>query len=98
MSILRKIKNRVRRRTLRVRAGLSSSSPRVSVFRSLNHIYAQVIDDAQHKTIVSASSLEVAKVKGSKKDVAHAVGLELAKKALSNGVAEVTCIMVELNH
>jgi len=37
------------------------------VFRSLNHIYAQVIDDAQHKTIVSASSLEVAKVKAAKK-------------------------------
>lgn len=90
MSILRKLKNRVRRRTLRVRSGLTSSTPRVSVFRSLNHIYAQVIDDAQQKTLVSASSLELTRVKGSKKDVAHTVGLELAKKALSQGVAQVT--------
>ncbi len=90
VSILRKIRNQVRRRTLRVRARLSASSPRVSVFRSLNHIYAQVIDDAQHKTLASASSLDVAKVKGSKKDVAHNVGLELAKKALSQGIAQVT--------
>ncbi|MBY0109880.1 MAG: 50S ribosomal protein L18 [Candidatus Babeliaceae bacterium] len=88
--MLRKLKNRVRRRTLRVRSGLSSSTPRVSVFRSLNHIYAQLIDDAQQKTLVSASSLEIKKVKGSKKDVAHTVGLELAKKALSQGFAQVT--------
>lgn len=90
VSILRKIKNQVRRRSLRVRARLSTSMPRVSVFRSLNQIYAQVIDDAQQKTLVSASSLELTKVKGSKKDVAHAVGLELAKKALSQGVESVT--------
>lgn len=90
MSIIRKIKNRVRRRTLRVRSKLSSSMPRVSVFRSLNHIYAQVIDDAQQKTLVSASSLENPQAKGSKKEIAHTVGLELAKKALSKGVVEVT--------
>jgi large subunit ribosomal protein L18 len=90
VSILRKLKNQVRRRTLRVRSRLSSSTPRVSVFRSLNHIYAQVIDDAQQKTLVSASSVELKKVAGSKKDVAHSVGLELAKKALSQGVEQVT--------
>ncbi len=90
MSILRKIKNRIRRRTLRVRSGLSSNPVRVSVFRSLNHIYAQVIDDAQQKTLASASSLTVAQRTGSKKDVAHAVGLELAQKALSQGVAQAT--------
>lgn len=90
MSILRKLKNQVRRRTLRVRSRLSCSTPRVSVFRSLNHIYAQVIDDTQQKTLVSASSKDLKKVTGSKKDVAHTVGLELAKKALSQGVSQVT--------
>lgn len=88
MSIVRKIKNRVRRRTLRVRSKLATSLPRISVFRSLNHIYAQLIDDSQQTTLVSASSLEV-KTKGAKKDVAHTVGLELAKKALSKGVESV---------
>lgn len=90
MSIIRKLKNRVRRRTLRNRARLVSSSPRVSVFRSLNHIYAQVVDDVQQKTLASASSLALQKVTGSKKDAAHTVGLELAKKALKQGISVVT--------
>lgn len=90
MSLLRKIKNRVRRRTLRVRSRLASSSPRVTVFRSLNHIYAQVIDDIQQTTLVSASSGELKNVKGTKKDIAHQVGIALAKKALEKGCEKVT--------
>ena len=89
MSILRKLHNRTRRRAQRVRAGLTSTKPRVSVFRSLSHIYAQVIDDAQQKTVASVSSLEL-KIPGSKKDVAHSVGLELAKRALHTGIEQAT--------
>ena len=86
MSLLRKNKQRKQRRSERVRAKLKlSTMPRVSVFRSLNHIYAQLIDDAQQHTIASCSSVDV-DVKGDKKEKAHAVGIELAKRALQKGV------------
>ncbi len=88
MSILRKVKNRVRRRTLRVRSRVSTALPRVSVFRSAQHIYAQLIDDTQQKTLFSSSSLQLIDGKGTKKDIAHRVGLELAKKAVVGGVKE----------
>ena len=60
-------KDRIRskRRQSRVRGKLKkySSLPRVSVFRSLNHIYAQIIDDNAHATLASCSSLELSKMK-----------------------------------
>ncbi len=66
-----------------------SELPRVSVFKSLNHIYAQLIDDAKHATLASCSTLELTKLKGDKKAQAHAIGLELAKRAQGLGVKEV---------
>lgn len=91
MSLLRKQQQKTRRRTLRVRNKVreASAHPRVSIFRSLNHMYAQVIDDTAHKTVASSSSMDV-KTKGDKKAVAKAVGVELAKKAKAAGV-EVVC-------
>lgn len=86
MSLVRKIAQRVQRRTLRVRSKIGKNGIRVSVFRSLNHIYAQVIDDNAHKTLVSCSSLELKNVKGDKKAVAHAVGVELAQRALKENI------------
>lgn len=88
MSILRKIKDRTKRRELRVRSKFQSSLPRVSVFRSLKQIYAQVIDDATGTTLVSCSSMEMKNLKGDKKAVANAVGKELAKRAQDNGIKE----------
>lgn len=88
----KKIVQRRQRRALRVRKALSKISlrPRVSVFRSLQHISAQLIDDAQSKTIVSSSSqilnLNSTKEKLDKTAVARAVGLDLAKKALAANV------------
>lgn len=89
MSVEKKIKLRAKRRELRVRSGLKrfSELPRVSVFRSLKYIYAQIIDDAGHKTVVSCSSLELKNtVSGDKKTIAQSVGKELAKRALSQGI------------
>lgn len=63
--------------------------PRVSVFKSLNHIYAQLINDAQQTTIASCSTKELDTLKGDKKEKAHAVGLELAKKAKKLGIETV---------
>ena len=62
--------------------------PRLSVFRSTQHIYAQIIDDTVGKTLVAASTLEV-KVDGTKTDAAKAVGAAVAKKALENGIEKV---------
>lgn len=86
MSLKRKVAQRVTRRAFRVRNKLDKNVSRVSVFRSLNHIYAQLIDDNAHKTIVSCSSLELKNIKGDKKAVAKAVGVELAKRALDKNV------------
>ena len=88
MAIHKKDRIKARRRALRVRAKVKrfGMPPRVSVFRSLNHMYAQIIDDMKQQTVVSCSSLEVKNTAGDKKAVAHAVGLELAKRAKEKGV------------
>ena len=49
-------------------------------------MYAQLIDDAQQKTLASCSSLELKTLKGTKKEVAHALGKEFAQRALKAGV------------
>jgi large subunit ribosomal protein L18 len=85
-------KDRIRkaRRTLRVRANLKKGElPRVAVFRSLSHIYGQVIDDQKHQTVVSSSSLQLKNLEGDKKAVARAVGMELAKRAKEKGIEQV---------
>ena len=87
MAITRKDRARKKRRTLRVRNRLSKGTlPRVSVFRSLKNVYGQVIDDNAHATLASCSSLTLKDVKGVKKEVAHAVGKELAKRAKEKGI------------
>jgi large subunit ribosomal protein L18 len=79
------------RRRIRVRRKLidTSNKPRLSVFRSNVHIYAQLIDDSQSKTLLSASSLELKnKKKMTKSDIAKAVGKSLAEKAIKAGIKE----------
>ena len=84
-----------KRRHVRVRKKVSGtpSIPRLSVFRSLKHIYAQIIDDKIGRTLVSASTLDPDvrdQVAGlSKTEQAQIVGKRLAEKALSNGVTKV---------
>lgn len=88
MAVSKKDRKRAIRRKERVRNKVRKNVaiPRVSVFRSLNHMYAQVIDDNAGKTIASCSSLELKNTKGDKKAVAQAVGLELAKRAKEKGI------------
>ena len=85
------------RRAARVRRSLAKYSggrPRLSVFRSSKHIYAQVIDDAQGRTLAAASSLEKelnTQLKtGADKAAATAVGKLLAERAKKAGVE--TCV------
>jgi large subunit ribosomal protein L18 len=88
MAIHKKDRITAARRELRVRAQVKryGMPPRVSVFRSLKHMYAQIIDDMTHNTIASCSSLEMDAVAGDKSAIAHAIGLELAKRAKAKGV------------
>jgi large subunit ribosomal protein L18 len=71
----------------------TQSRPRLCVFRSLNHIYAQVIDDSIGHTLASASSLdpEIRDVVAGKKktEVAEMVGTLLARRALNGGIKQV---------
>jgi large subunit ribosomal protein L18 len=84
------------RRVKRVRRSLAEYSggrPRLSVFRSSKHIYAQVIDDNAGRTVVAASTLDkdlkVALKKGSDLEAAQAVGKLVAERALKAGVTNV---------
>ena len=83
------------RRHARVRAKLrgSEASPRLCVFRSLNHIYAQVIDDDKGHTLVTASTLDgdiKANLNGKAKSARAAlVGTLVAKRALDKGIKQV---------
>ena len=82
-------------RHARVRKKVSGTEqrPRLSVYRSTNHIYAQLIDDVKGNTLCAASTLEkdvAAKVKDlSKSDAAKVVGKAVAEKALKLGIKEV---------
>lgn len=91
MATNRKDRITAARRELRVRSKVKryGMPPRVSVFRSLKHIYAQIIDDMQQKTLASCSSLEMDTISGDKSDIAHKIGLELAKRAKEKGVDKV---------
>jgi large subunit ribosomal protein L18 len=83
------------RRHERVRSKVEGTTerPRLSVFRSLNHIYAQVIDDVKGITLVSASTVDsevTSNLEGkNKKSQAELVGQLVAKRALEKGVEAV---------
>jgi large subunit ribosomal protein L18 len=81
---------RRKRIQLRIRKKISGTAerPRISVFRSNSQIYAQIIDDASGKTLVSASSIELTS-KGKKAEIATQVGKNLAEKAKGAGVTNV---------
>ena len=89
-------RNQIRlRKHLRVRKHISGTPerPRLNVFRSLSHIYAQVIDDTTGNTLVSASTLDQAikdKIKfGGNVEAAKEVGNLVAEKALAAGITTV---------
>ena len=83
----------IRHRRVRRKIGGTISPPRLSVFSSLNHIYAQVIDDSKSQTLVSMSSLDSqvrSKTDGmGKSKKAEIVGTLLAEKALNKGIKQV---------
>ncbi len=91
--LLKPDKNKLRqKRHLRVRNHVAGTAerPRLNVFRSLAHIYAQIIDDDKGITLAAASSVEKGfDGKGGNIAAAKAVGAAIAKKALEKGITEV---------
>ncbi|MDE7163213.1 MAG: 50S ribosomal protein L18 [Clostridia bacterium] len=89
-----KNQERLRRHTrVRKKINGTAETPRLSVYRSLNHIYVQVIDDVKGVTLCSASTMEK-EVKGAikdmtKTDAAKFVGKKVAERALKKGVKAV---------
>ena len=87
----RRMRN-IRHLRVRQRVAGGPDRPRLCVFRSLRHIYAQIIDDKEGKTLASASSKDEAVSqagKALKKDVAFKVGRLLAEKARGRGIGRV---------
>ncbi|MCL5980980.1 MAG: 50S ribosomal protein L18 [Firmicutes bacterium] len=94
--LVREDKNVARkRRHLRVRKKLAGTQvrPRLNVFRSLQHIYAQIVNDEQGQTLVAASSLEASVSAGrnscGNKECARQVGKLVAERALEKGIKTV---------
>ena len=80
----------IRRYRIRKRLVGSGERPRLSVFRSSRHIYAQLVDDGRGVTLVCASSKEAAKPgQGGKTAASSAVGQLLAERAKSKGIVRV---------
>ncbi|MEA3408854.1 MAG: 50S ribosomal protein L18 [Candidatus Eisenbacteria bacterium] len=94
-SSIRRVGRQRRRKSIRGKVSGEPGRPRLSVFRSLKHTYAQVIDDVGGVTLVSASSLsddvrkELGKGDHTKTDVSKAVGKVLARLALEKGIKQV---------
>lgn len=76
-----------RHKRLRAKVAGTTTRPRLAIFRSNQHIYAQVIDDVTHKTLVAES--DFAFKSGSKTEKATQVGEAIAKKALAANIDKV---------
>ena len=78
---------------LRKKVSGTSERPRLAVFRSHTHIYAQIIDDNSGRTLQSASSLEMQRrdssIGGTKTDWSRRVGADIAQKAKNSGISKV---------
>lgn len=78
-------------RRIRRKVTGSSERPRLAIYRSLNHIYAQVIDDIEGQTLASASTTEkdLRGSSGGNVDAARRVGKSIAERALAKGISSV---------
>lgn len=79
------------KKKLRIRKKVAgeTAKPRLCIFRSAKHIYAQIIDDTKGTTIVSASTLDVDGLKGANKESAQKIGEAIAKRAMEKKIKSV---------
>jgi large subunit ribosomal protein L18 len=82
------IRQRIHSR-IRVKLSGTGARPRLNVYRSLNHIYAQVIDDQKGETIVAASTLALKSKTGGNVAAAKEVGKAIAERAVEKGIKSV---------
>lgn len=92
--INRKEQTQKRHRRVRLKIEGTSEYPRLAVYRSIKHIYAQIIDDTKGVTLVSSSSKvkELGLKHGGNIESAKVVGADLAKKALDKGIKGVVFV------
>ncbi len=90
---LRQVNRKKRHRRVRTKVSGTAERPRLNVFRSSKHIYAQVIDDQAGETMVAASSIDSqmrSELKhGGNREAARKVGELLAKRAVDKGIKDV---------
>jgi large subunit ribosomal protein L18 len=92
MKLSRTESTRRRHKRIRRRVFGTAERPRLAIFRSNNHIYAQVIDDAVQQTLASASSLEEgvrSQDLGANKETSNIVGKLIAERSLAKGIQQV---------
>ena len=80
---------KIRHARVRNRVSGTAECPRLNVFRSNSHIFAQIIDDEKGTTLVSSSSLTLKIKNGGNVEAAVAVGTEIAKRALAKNIENV---------
>lgn len=79
------------KKKLKIRKKVSGdmTKPRLCIFRSAKHIYAQIIDDAKGVTLVAASTLDVDGLKGANKETAQKIGETIAQRAIEKKIKAV---------
>ena len=88
--ILKKVRRKRRKIGIRKRVYGTADRPRLTVFRSLRHTYAQLIDDSSGKTLAAASTLADKTAHGGNIEAAEAVGTAIAKAAAGSGFQQVS--------
>jgi large subunit ribosomal protein L18 len=87
---LQKNKERLRRhRRIREKISGTATCPRLSVYRSNKHIFVQLIDDVNHRTLFASSTIELKIAKGNDISAAEKVGKDIAEKALKADIKNV---------
>ena len=85
----KKLKRKKRHRKIRVKIVGTKDRPRLCVFRSNKHIYAQLIDDEKGKVLLAVSDVKLKTKKGKKSDKALEIGKLIAKEALAKKIEKV---------
>jgi large subunit ribosomal protein L18 len=76
-------------RRIRAKLGGTAERPRLNIYRSMNHIYAQVIDDQKGETLVSVSSIAMKLKTGGNVAAAKEIGKAVAEKSVAKGIKKV---------
>jgi large subunit ribosomal protein L18 len=88
MSASKNLRREKIKKSIRAKLSGTSSKPRLTVFRSNDNIYAQIIDDSKGHTIISHSTKKIS-TKGTKTEMSKIAGKELAEKALAGGINQI---------